>query len=207
MSTAATSEGGLSTLLVIKPVTPPDIESAPEGNLVRLPQAAERVQRLQGGTSPARQGKAGSGRRTTGTVRRTAGKVAALDPGAVDQEIVELMSSRVAQAVLEVITGARSIQQLVRWLDTRCLSALTTRARLHAEAYKAASRRQSHDGDAENVSTLHHQPMVHSVHCSNVAPGIYETSVVMADATRFRAVAMRFEVNRGLWKVTALNIG
>lgn len=199
MSTAATSEGGPSTLLVIKPVTIPDIDSFAEGNLVRLPQAAERVQHLRG-AGPARQVKAGSG-------RRTASKVAALDPGAVDQEIVELMSSKVAQAVLEVITGARSVQQLVRWLDTRCLNALTTRARLHAAAYKAASRRQSHEGDADNVSTLHHQPMVHSVHCSNVAPGIYETSVVMADATRFRAVAMRFEVNRGLWKVTALNIG
>lgn len=206
MSTAATSEGDLSTLLVIRPVTPPDIEAVPEGTLVRLPGADDRVRRLQGGGTAGKV-KSVSGRKTAGTVRRKTGKVAALDPGAADLEIVELMSSKVAQAVLEVITGARSIQQLVRWLDTRCLSALTTRARLHAEAYKAEQRRQSHESAAENVRTLHHQPMVHSVHCSNVAPGVYETSVVMADATRFRAVAMRFEVNRGLWKVTALNIG
>lgn len=206
MSTAATSEGALSTLLVIRPVTPPDIEPSRDSNVVRLPRTDDPVRGVQGGSTTGK-GRSVSGRKTAGTARRKAGKVAALDPGAGDQELVELMSSKVAQAVLEVITGARSIQQLVRWLDTRCLSALTTRARLHAEAYKAESRRQSHESGAGNVRTLHHQPMVHSVHCCNVAPGVYETSVVMADATRFRAVAMRFEVNRGLWKVTALNIG
>ncbi len=206
MSTAATSAAVTATLLVIRPVPPPEIESDPEVDLVRLPPANLRPPRRPGGGSSEPKVKAG-GRKTSGTARDAVGAVAALDPGAADHELVQLMSAKVAQAVLEVITGARSVQQLARWLDTRCLSALTTRARLHAEAFKAASRRQSHEAGAENVLTLHHQPMVHSVHCSNVAPGIYESSVVMADATRFRAVAMRLEVNRGLWKVTALNIG
>lgn len=204
MSTAATSAAVTSTLLVIKPVTPPDIETAPAVDLVRLPPPNERLPRRKGGGGT---GPNVNSRKAPGAVEEAAGTVAALDPGAADQELVRLMSSKVAQALLEVITGARSVQQLARWLDTRCLSAVATRARLHAEACKAASRRQSHEGGADNVLTLHHQPMVHSVHCSNVAPGIYESSVVMADATRFRAVAMRFEVDRGLWKVTALNIG
>nr|WP_282099517.1 Rv3235 family protein [Arthrobacter sp. E3] len=130
-----------------------------------------------------------------------------LDPEAAERAVVEAMSRKVAQAAVEVLSGVRSVQQLARWLDARCLSALTTRARLHAEAYRAQSRRQSQAPGSANVHTLRHQPIVHSVHCSAVAPGIFETSVVVADKTRFRAIAMRFELNQGLWKVTALQIG
>ncbi|MDQ0277097.1 hypothetical protein QO003_001400 [Arthrobacter silviterrae] len=153
-----------------------------------------------------------------GTTARpgTAGPIATvLDPMKSERALVAEMTRKIALATLEVLSGARSVQQLARWLDTRCFSALTTRARLHASACAAQDRRLSHDrapgatagGTADNVRTLHRQPMVHSIHCSPVCPGIYETSVVIADSTRFRAIAMRFEESRGTWKVTALQIG
>lgn len=128
-----------------------------------------------------------------------------LDPRVNERALVTEMSRKIAQGALEVLSGARSVQQLSRWLDTKCLDALTTRARLHAEALQAKNRKLSQT--ANNVHTLHHQPMVHSVHSCAVAPGIYEMSLVVADAAHFRAVAMRFEETEGMWKVTALQIG
>lgn len=192
MSTAASfEESSQPRLVVIRPAQPD--ESGKEdtehsgGAVVRLPSQGERTKR-----------RAAEG---------SAAAVRSLNPEAADREVVAVMSSKIAQAVLEVLSGVRSVQQLSRWLDTMCLSALTTRARLHAEACRAQLRRQSHDPSYGNVATLHHQPIVHSVHCSPVAPGIFESSVVISDANRFRAVAMRFERSKGLWKVTALQIG
>lgn len=202
MSISAVSASGAPALMLVKPVIAADSETGSDGVLVKLPP------RL--GPDPEdRAGRFGATRAAptpTGADKRESA-VVALDAQTTEQEIVGLLSSKVAQAALEVISGIRPVQQLARWLDTRSLSALTTRARLHSEACKAHKRRQSHDGAAENVHTLHHQPIVHSVHCSNVSPGVYESAVVMADKTRFRAVAMRFERERGLWKVTALTMG
>ncbi len=203
MSSAASTESAAPTLLVVKPVIATDTEPGVANVLVKLARRREQAVSAPPGRGTVSQaGSPGMPRR-----RSPAAGVVALDPLAAEHEVVGLLSSKVAQAVLEVLSGIRSVQQLARWLDTRCLSALTTRARLHAEACKAHARRQSHDGSPENVRTLHHQPIVRSVHCSNISPGVYENVVIMADKTRFRAVAMRFERERGLWKVTALNIG
>lgn len=202
MSTAAITASGATTLLVVKPVIATDSEPGTNGVLVKLAPRQEPA-----GGAPAAQGTSQRTRSAAPRRRKGTSAVAALEPQPAEQEMVEMLSSKVAQAVLEVISGIRSVQQLARWLNTMCLSALTTRARLHAEAYKAQTRRQSRDGGSENVRTLHHQPIVRSVHASFVSPGIYETVVVMADKTRFRAVAMRFEQERGLWRVTALTIG
>lgn len=128
-----------------------------------------------------------------------------LDPRIKERALVTEMSRKIAQGALEVLSGARSVQQLSRWLDAKCLDSLTTRARLHAQALQAENRKMSQR--ANNVHALHHQPIVHSVHSCAVAPGIYETSLVVADAAHFRAIAMRFEETEGIWKVTALQIG
>ena len=192
MRTAAIPQTVAPTRLVvthIQPVKP--VNSAPGGGtVVPLPSQRKRV-------NPVDQ-------QVTAT---SVNSVEPLDPEAAERAVVGAMSHKVAQAAVEVLSGVRSVQQLARWLDARCLSALSTRARLHAEAYRAQSRRQSQAPGSANVHTLRHQPIVHSVHCSAVAPGVFETSVVVADKTRFRAIAMRFELNQGLWKVTALQIG
>ncbi|MBP2413714.1 hypothetical protein JOF48_002513 [Arthrobacter stackebrandtii] len=201
MSTPATSDGTAPTLLVVRPVTPPDFGEAAGGNVVRLRPPGLHVR--QTGVGRAEEENAAQPRNRAR--KRAAGKVSSLDPSSADREVVEMMASKVAQAVLEALSGARSVQQLARWLDGRCIAALTTRARLYAEACKAELRHRS--SETGTVVTLHHQPRVHSIHCCAVAPGIYEASVVMADANRFRALAMRLELHTGLWKVTALNVG
>ena len=130
-----------------------------------------------------------------------------LDPVKAERALVAEMAKKIGQAALEVINGARSIQQLARWLDPKSFEALAVRARLAAAAEREAERRLRRTDLDRNVHTLHHQPMVHSVHCSPVVPGVYETSLVVADMTRVRAIAMRFEESQGTWKVTALQIG
>lgn len=139
--------------------------------------------------------------------RQAAQNVKALDPVAAEQGVVAEMACKVAMASLEVLYGSRSIQQLSRWLSTKCMNALTTRARLYSEAARLTARQQSQLAEQGNVVRLFHHPLIHSVHCSAVRPGVYETSVVVADAARFRAIAMRFEKAGGLWKVTALQMG
>ncbi|MDJ0316500.1 Rv3235 family protein [Arthrobacter antibioticus] len=190
MSTTATSSPSNPTLLVVKPVNTitPGTDALNEGEVIKLPGREERLRRARAVPDSD-----------------TSGALGILDPGGAERAVVASMSCKVAQAALEVLSGARSVQQLARWLDALCLNALATRARLHAEAQKAECRRQSHA--PENVHMLHHQPQVHSVHCSAVSPGIFETTVVIADKTHFRAIAMRFELLGGLWKVTALQIG
>jgi hypothetical protein len=195
VSTAAISKESRPQLLVVRPVQTP-VEGHEDtgltgGTVVKLPTREERSKQWS----------------SAGASASSSANVRTLSPEAAERAVVGAMSSKIAQAALEVLSGVRSVQQLSRWLDTMCMSALTTRARLHADACKAEARRHSHEPGGGNVRTLHHQPVVHSVHCSAVAPGIFESSVVIADKTRFRAIALRFELTKGLWKVTALQIG
>lgn len=189
MNTASTSQAARPALVVLRPVLAPDSGQG-GANVVKLPARADRPARADSGASNFVPG---------------GGSVQVMDPVATERTVVCAMSCKVAQAALEVLSGVRSVQQLSRWLSTKCMNSLTTRARLHAEAARLQLRR--HSSDDGNVHTLYHQPLVHSVHCSAVVPGVYETSVVVADASRFRAIAMRFEQTQGLWKVTALQIG
>lgn len=223
MSTAAISETTApATLLVVRSVPTPGRQSGPAAdNVVNLfgqgpqPRKPKRVTR---GTSMAARSLMTSARATAGASATrpqlsnvsgaygTLGTVHSLDPEQAERAVVSNMSCKVAQSALEILNGVRSVQQLARWLDARCLSALTTRARLHARACRAQARRSS-EGQIENVHLLHRQPRVHSVHCFAVTPGVFETAVIVADRTRFRAIAMRLELTKGMWKVTALRIG
>lgn len=215
MNTAAISETAApTTLLAVKAVASSSGTAAAPDNLVKLfPKATRAGQPRKSTREPATLEK-----RTGGTAGRVgsvgsvesagaAGTVVSLEPEAAERAVVSNMSCKVAQSALEIINGVRSVQQLARWLDVRCLSSLTTRARLYAQACREQERHRSREGHPDNVRLLHRQPRVHSVHCFAVEPGIFETAVVVADRTRFRAIAMRLELSKGMWKVTALRIG
>lgn len=128
----------------------------------------------------------------------------ALDPEKYGRPLVAEMSKVISVAALEVISGSRSIQQLSRWLDARCFTALETRARIHTSA-KAAHERNPLKNPV--LPTIGQHAVARSVHCFLVEPGIYESTVVVADSFRIRAIALRLEEKRGNWKVTALQIG
>lgn len=205
MSTAAISESPApANFLLVRPLTGPAPVPAPTpaSNVVPLfgRNTTNRLSQTAGQPASPITPKAGA-------LPRRESNVQSLDPESAERAVVSNMSCKVAQSALEILHGVRSVQQLARWLDARCLSALTTRARLYAQACRDQERRSSNDGYPDNVQMLHRQPRVQSVHCYVVCPGICETTVIVADRTRYRAIAMRLELAKGLWKVTALRIG
>ncbi|MEZ2389030.1 Rv3235 family protein [bacterium RCC_150] len=115
----------------------------------------------------------------------------------VDEEIGTLARS-IAQAAIEALAGIRPVQQLSRSLDPQCLSSLHHRAAL-TRAHAARFRK----GEAR----LHRSPIVRSVRVCAVNDNVYETSMVVTEELRSRAVAMRLERSNGAWKVTVLEIG
>lgn len=114
-----------------------------------------------------------------------------------EREICAITRATV-QAAIEVLAGTRPIHQLARRLDQRCLTALQHRAFLIRHEAARAPRK---------LGRLHRNPTVRSVRACEVTPDIYEASAVVTDELRTRAVAVRLERSKQIWRVTALEIG
>ncbi|MET3946733.1 hypothetical protein ABIB49_001431 [Arthrobacter sp. UYCu512] len=114
-----------------------------------------------------------------------------------EQQICAISRSTV-QAAIEVLAGARAVQQLARRLDDRCLAALQ---------HRAALTRRMPCGASPTAGRLHRNPSVHSVRACRVTADIYEASAVVVEESRVRAVALRLERSRLAWRVTVLEIG
>lgn len=114
-----------------------------------------------------------------------------------DREVRTICRSTV-QAAVEVLAGTRPAQQLARRLDERCLAALQ---------HRAALTRRVASGTSPTAGRLHRNPSVRSVHACRVSDDVYEASAVVADELRVRAVALRLERSRQVWRVTVLEIG
>jgi hypothetical protein len=108
----------------------------------------------------------------------------------------------VAQAAMEAIGGTRPVQQLARWLDPVCYEKVARRAGLVRER----QNRRAAAGQT-TVLRLHRSATIRSSRVCQVSDSAYEASLVIAEASRVRAVALRLEFRRGLWKVAALEIG
>lgn len=118
-------------------------------------------------------------------------------PGGEEREICAITRATV-QAAVEVLAGTRPIHQLARRLDQRCLAVLQHRAALTRRVAARAPRK---------MGLLHRNASVRSVRACAVAPDIYEASAVVIDELRVRAVAVRLERSKNVWRVTALEIG
>lgn len=103
------------------------------------------------------------------------------------------------QAAMEVLAGIRPIHQLARRLDPRCLAALQHRA--------ALIRRELTRTGNPALARLHRNSAVRSVRVCEVSEGVYEASAVVVDDVRARAVAVRLERSKQVWRVTELVIG
>ncbi|HEY9357245.1 MAG TPA: Rv3235 family protein [Arthrobacter sp.] len=119
---------------------------------------------------------------------------------AVDEktEVLAIIRSTV-QAAMEVLAGIRPVHQLARRLDPRCLATLQHRASL--------IRRELARSSSPSLARLHKNSVVRSVRLCEVAPGIYEASAVVVDDVRARAVAVRLERSKEVWRVTELVVG
>lgn len=94
----------------------------------------------------------------------------------------------VVLAAVEALTSARPLVQLARWVSPDVYESLARAARPSA----AAGRRGV---------------VLRSVRICRVAPTVAEGTAVVHDGARVRGAAVRFEVHRGSWRATVLQIG
>jgi hypothetical protein len=100
-------------------------------------------------------------------------------------------TARLAQAVAEVLAGARPPGQLARVATLEVLELLE----------RGAGRLGGSDG------TRAQRPVVGSVHVSEPRDGVAEACAVVDTGRRKRALALRLEGVNGQWRCTALHIG
>lgn len=117
----------------------------------------------------------------------------------IDEKRVSAIAASVGQAAVEVLGGSRPLKQMSQWLDAKSLERLQVRTSL-VDNFR---RRSSGKTDIR----LHRGISVRSTRLCQVRDGAYEASLVVTEQTRVRAVALRLELRRGNWKVTALEIG
>ncbi|MGI4895406.1 MAG: Rv3235 family protein [Janthinobacterium lividum] len=107
---------------------------------------------------------------------------------------VSAWSRRYLVVLLEVLSGHRPPQQLLRWSATDIYSAVLRRSALQARL-------------RARTGTLGHAPRVTSLRVCSPADGVVEVSAVVRDGDRVRAHALRVEGREGRWRVTALELG
>lgn len=106
----------------------------------------------------------------------------------------------IAQACMEAIGGSRPVQQLARWLDPDCYDKLVHRVAL------AQDRRARRTAGRSALQALP-SAVARPARVCRISADVYEAALVVVEPHRARAVALRLERRRGLWKVTALEIG
>lgn len=122
-----------------------------------------------------------------------------------DAELIPRISGiarSVAQGALEVLGGSRPLQQLARWLDPENYERLQLRTNLVRCIDPAPA-----GGPGSSPRTAHRHVVIRSARVCRVDAEVFEASVVAFDQKRVRAVALRIERRRGVWRVTALEIG
>ncbi|WP_155838582.1 Rv3235 family protein [Arthrobacter castelli] len=112
------------------------------------------------------------------------------------------ISRSIAQASLEVLAGTRPATQLSRWLDPVSYEKLQFRAKI-----LRGQRERRRAATASRIDQLHRNPRVRSVRLCRISRNAYEAALIVIEQDRVRAVALRLEYRRELWKVTALEIG
>lgn len=114
-------------------------------------------------------------------------------PSAVPSADPAAVGCSIALAALEVLAGRRPVAQLARWLAPAVYEALQVRAGLTARVLRTPEGAR--------------HPQVRRFRVTPVLTTTREVTVVADDAGRVRAVALRLEAHRGVWRATALEIG
>ena len=97
---------------------------------------------------------------------------------------------RMAQAVIEVLSGVRPMAQLVRWTSL--------------EVYAGLQRRCA---PSTTLASPERRAVVRTVRVCLPADGVVEASAVVVARGRVQAVALRLEGIDGRWRMTALELG
>jgi len=94
----------------------------------------------------------------------------------------------VVVAAVEALRSTRPLAQLARWVSPAVYESLARAAR---PAPSDAPR----------------GVVVRSMRMCRIGPGVAEGTAVVHDGERVRAAAVRFEIHRGAWRATVLQIG
>jgi hypothetical protein len=100
-------------------------------------------------------------------------------------------AGHIAQAVVEVMAGARPATQLLRWTTPEVYAVVARRASVSTRRGLPRTRRAT----------------VRSVRVCEPADGVAEACAVVVDGERVRALAIRLVGLDGRWRVEALQIG
>lgn len=116
-------------------------------------------------------------------------------------ESMKKMTQTVGSAFVEAELGVRPFMQLSSWMELELFHKLRPRVEhMAAGKYLMAQRG---DEDSSKVPSI--TPIgVRAAVCEN---GAWETSMTIKVGERARAVAMRLELHRERWRVTAFEIG
>jgi hypothetical protein len=97
--------------------------------------------------------------------------------------------------VLEVIAGARDVEQLMRWVTQDVYDSLVRRVAVSTVARTVTGR------------TVHRpQLVVRRVHVSEPCDGVVESVVVVQTPVRVRSIAIRLEGMDRRWRASAINV-
>ncbi len=107
----------------------------------------------------------------------------------------EITIQRLAVSVLEILSGVRELEQVIRWTTTQVYNHLQKRVVLARRARVAKK---------QPIVQQHYT--IASIRWNEVDDGVVEASVVIKSVTRARAISMRIEGINGIWKATAFHV-
>ena len=105
------------------------------------------------------------------------------------------LCSNLARSVVEILAGARSLDQIGRWVSDSVYVHLLRRTMLSAR------------GRADSAEdTLRPRMQIGEPVISSPSEGVVEAVVLVHQPGRSRAVAIRLERHRTRWRATAVNV-
>jgi hypothetical protein len=105
------------------------------------------------------------------------------------------LAENLARCVLEILAGARDLDQISRWVTDDVYRSLMTRVHVAARA-RAHKKIPAHRPSFSMGSTTVCQP----------ADGVAECCVILHGKARSRSIAIRLEGLDGRWRATAIHV-
>lgn len=107
----------------------------------------------------------------------------------------EPLVTNLARCILEVLAGARDLEQLNRWVTDEVYATL-----LHRTVLAERARR------VKGVAAARPALTVLSTHISEPRDGVVEATVIVRNPVRVRAVAIRLEGLDRRWRASAISV-
>lgn len=107
----------------------------------------------------------------------------------------KVLAENLARCVLEILSGARDLEQIARWVTDEVYRVLLTRVHVSARA-RALKKIPAHRPSFSIGSTTVCAP----------ADGIAECCVILHGKARTRSIAIRLEGLDGRWRATAIHV-